>query len=387
VLDFATGEEKLLADGSAPRFTSTGHLVFARRPGTLMAAPFDLAELTVTDEPVEVLRGVRHPPDGAADFALSASGTLVYVPSGVSDATDSAVVWVDRNGRVLERAVSELVSNPRDPRLSPEGGRLLLTTERLGDGDLWAYDLAGRPPIPLAVAGDNRNAVWSPDGAQVAFSYVFSGTSNVHSTLANGSLLDPQPLRAEGLLGAPAVWSNAGELLLVGGRPGSPDIVATRTVPPGEIRDVVATEDLEFDPVLSPNGRWLAYASDRTGQPEVWVKGYPDGAPVRVSRTGGFEPAWSANGHELFYLQGSAMMAVAVEAEGEFSFGEPVQLFSEPFFTAPGPFVSSYDVARDGRFLMIQPQGGAGAEASHSSIVVVQNWTEELKQRVPTGAR
>jgi serine/threonine-protein kinase len=385
VLDLATGEQKRLIDGSAPKFTSTGHLVFARRPGTLMAAPFDLATLTVTGEPVEMLRGVRHPGDGAADFALSVTGTLVYVASAENAAVDSAVVWVDRNGRVLARAVGELVANPRDPRLSPEGGRLVLTTGRIGDGDLWAYDLAGRPPIPLAVVGDNRNAVWSPDGTEVTFSYVYNGTSNVHTMLADGSVLDPRPLRSGGLLGAPAFWSNAGELLLIGGRPGSPDIVETPAASAGEIRDVVVTEDLEFDAVLSPNGLWLAYVSDRTGEPEVWVKGYPEGAPVRVSRAGGFEPAWSADGHELFYLKGSAMMAVAVETESEFSFGAPVQLFSEPFFTAPGPFVKSYDVARDGRFLMIQPQSSTGVEASQSSVVVVQNWTEELKQRVPVG--
>ena len=307
------------------------------------------------------------------------------MPGGEEGAAGSALVWVDRNGRVVERALSELVDSPRSPRLSPDGRRLVLVTGPLTDGDLWTYDLGGRPPIPLAVVGNNTNPVWSPDGAQVAFSRFGGGTLNVYTTRADGSVLDPQPLRPDGLGAFPTVWSNAGELLLIRPRSGVPDIVVTPAARDGEVRDVVVTEDLEFDAALTSDARWLAYASTRTGLAEVWVKGYPDGVPVRVSRSGGFEPTWSADGRELFYLQGTSMMAVAVETAGEFSFGAPVQLFSEPYFTAPNPGSRSYDVARDGRFLMIQPPGGAQGATGLSSIVVVQNWTEELKQRVPTG--
>jgi len=135
---------------------------------------------------------------------------------------------------------------------------------------------------------------------------------------------------------------------------------------------------------LSPNGRWLAYASNRTGQIEVWVKGYPDGVPMRVSRNGGYEPRWALDGRELFYLQERSMMAVAVETDSEFSFSAPLELFTGPYLFDPTSRVASYDVARDGRFLMIQPQASAADTASQSSIVVVRNWTEELKQRVPT---
>ena len=74
----------------------------------------------------------------------------------------------------------------------------------------------------------------------------------------------------------------------------------------GEVRNVVASEFIEFDPALSSNGRWLAYVSNRTGQDEIWVQGYPDGVPVRVSSNGGYEPLWSADGRELFYRQGDA---------------------------------------------------------------------------------
>jgi hypothetical protein len=98
----------------------------------------------------------------------------------------------------------------------------------------------------------------------------------------------------------------------------------------------------------------------------------------------GYEPHWSANGDELFYRQGTSMMSVPVKTEGAFSFTAPVELFSGRYFTAPGLGARSYDVARDGRFLMIDPQGDASTSGGASSIVVVQNWTEELKRRVPS---
>jgi hypothetical protein len=384
VLDLDTGEQKIVVDGGQnPFYSATGHIVFARGT-TLMAAPFDVAELAVTGEPMAVLPGVRHPgPTSAADYSLSANGTLVYVPGGEEAEVGRTIVWVDRSGRA-ERALGDSVVNARDPRLSPDGTRLVLTTGQFNDGDVWVYDLGGRPPIPLSVVSDNRGAIWSPDSTEIAFARITGTAALLHTTRADGSVLDPQPLRPDGLGGLPAVWSDSGEFVFIVPRGGEPDIHATPAAAAGEIRDVVVTDDSEFDPALAPNGRFLAYVSNRTGAPEIWVKGYPDGVPVRVSRNGGYEPRWSANGEELFFLQGVAMMAVPVETDNEFSFGAPVQLFNEEYFTSVNPFVRSYDVARDGRFVMIELPGG-GDDAGPASIVVVENWTEELKQRVPTG--
>jgi eukaryotic-like serine/threonine-protein kinase len=182
----------------------------------------------------------------------------------------------------------------------------------------------------------------------------------------------------------PVIWSAAGELILERNA-GSPDIVAIPAAATGDVRPVVVSEYAEYDPALSPNGRWLAYVSDRTGGPEIWVQGYPDGVPVRVSRSGGFEPLWSHDGRELFYSQGNAIMAVRVETNDAFSFAAPVQLFMGRYFQFPGLEARTYDVARDGRFLMILP-GNENAAAAPASIVVVENFTEELKERVkPSG--
>jgi len=381
VLDLQTGEKKVLIEGGQnATFAPTGHVVFARGT-TLMAAPFSPAELALTGEPVAMLQGVRHPNAlTAADYAISASGTLVYVPGGDESGAGAAVVWVDRDGDVVGRAVPDLVETPRDPRLSPNGQRLLLTTGLLADGDLWVYDLRGRPPIPLAIANDNRFPAWSPDGRQVAFVTVISGPE-MFVLPSDGSELVPTRIGPEDLRGGPNDWSAAGEIFI--GNPGFPDIYVLPSATSDAVRPVVATQYAEYDPALSPDGRWLAYVSNRTGRNEIWVQGYPDGVPMRISPNSGYEPRWSADGTELFYLQGSSMMAVAVEAATEFSFSTPELLFGGQFFNVQDPAAHSYDVAADGRFLMIQPPGDAG-DAGSASIVVVQNWTEELERRLPS---
>jgi serine/threonine-protein kinase len=348
-----------------------------------MAVPFDLTMLAVTGEPVAVLEGVRHRSSGAPDFALSATGTLVYVTVPEEGTGGAALVWVDRNGVAAERALSDAVLNARDPRLSPDGRRLLLTTGPAGETEIWLYDLGNRPPTPLTREGNNLSGVWSPDGTQVAYAR-FSGTLSgaILTMRSDGSALEARQLHPGVLRGAPKHWSAADELLFID--PFQANIFAIPVATAGEIRDVVATEDAEYDPALSPNGRWLAYASNRTGDTEVWVKGYPDGRDMRVSRNGGYEPRWSLDGRELFYLQEGSMMVVAVETETEFSFGAPVELFTGPYFFDATSRFTSYDLARDGRFLMIQPEANADDAPSQASIVVVQNWTEELKRLVPT---
>ena len=228
VLDLDTGEEKTVVEAALhPAYVDTGHLVFVRGE-TLMAVPFKASELAVTGEPVALVQGIRLTSGGTPDYALSANGTLAYVRGAVEATSEQAVVWVDRTGKVTGRAVPDLIANPRDPRLSPDGKRLLLVTGPENDGDLWNYDLSGRPPIPLALPNDNQSPVWSPDGKQVAF--LSRPMNAAMMLLADGSERTPRPLRAQLLL-VPQVWSAAGELISVTGTPS--DIVATPAAPTG----------------------------------------------------------------------------------------------------------------------------------------------------------
>jgi serine/threonine-protein kinase len=374
-LNLETKLEKSLVDGASNMsYLDTGHLVFARGD-TLMAVPFNVPELALAGDPVSLVQGIRHPAGGAADYVISANGTLAYVPA--SDATEAtyAVVWVDRRGNVVERAVRDLVVNGRDPRLSPDGKHFLLVTGLLAAGDLWNYDLGGRPPLPLGPRNNNVSPVWNSAGREVAFT---TGTNEQVLTIpADGAVRSPQALSVSGM---PQAWLPNGELLFQWPM-GNPDILST-SVASGETRKIVASEYGEFHPDLSPSGRWLAYVSNRTGQNEIWVQGYPDGVPVRVSTNGGDEPLWSADGRELFYRRGQTMMVVAVGIKkDDFEFDPPQPLFSGPFAPTTGEFSRSYDVADDGRFVMLLP-ADANSTRTTASIIVVQNFIEELKQRV-----
>jgi serine/threonine-protein kinase len=376
VINLDTKQEKTLVDGASNMFyLDSGHLVFARGD-TLMAVPFDLSRLSIAGDPVALVQGIRHPAGGAADFVISANGTLAYVPASEATEATYAVVWVDRRGNVIERAVPDLVINGRDPRLSPDGKHLLLVTGLISDGTLWNYDLGGRPPLPLARANDYSSPVWDPTGREVAFT--IGPNSRVLTLPVDGAVRARQTLSVSGM---PQAWSAAGELL-VQWPMGNPDILATSAHGSGEARKILASEYGEFHPAISANGRWIAYVSNRTGQNEIWVQGYPDGAPVRVSSSGGDEPLWSSDGRELFYRQAQAMMVVAGSIKGnDFSFGPPQQLFTGPFASAAGEVARSYDVSRDGRFLMLQPADSKSTRTT-ASIIVVQNFIEELKRRV-----
>jgi Tol biopolymer transport system component len=384
LLDLESGEERVLVEnGKNPFYSPSGHLVFARG-STLMAMPLDLETMTVSGDPVALFDGIRYPGGGTAtDFAVSASGTLVYIRGTMNDTLLGELDWVDRDGRVVAPVLSDTIENPRDPRLSPDGTRLAVTTGSFSDGDVWIYDLAGRPPIPLAIEGFNRLPVWSPDGADVAFASNQTGLYSVYMLPADGSVLDlGTALPDSGPMG-PMDWLDDNTLLATA-TTGNGDVVAMNLDEKSGWRDIVATPDTEIDPAVSPNGRWLAYSSTRTGAAEIWVRAYPDGVPVRVSRNGGIEPRWSRDGKELFFRQGTTMYAVKVKSDSEFTFEPATALFSGGYFLDSNLFVRSYDVAADGRFLMIQPsadsQNGQGSE----SIVVVQNFDEELKARVPT---
>jgi eukaryotic-like serine/threonine-protein kinase len=387
----STGQRTILVKGGSDAHYVAGRLVFALGDG-LFGVAFAAERLQVSGGAVPLVQGVmRAAADttGAANYAVASDGTLVYF-SGTNTRSGWSLIWADRSGHVVGNAVSEQIENARDPRLSPNGERVALTRGPFTSGDIWVYDLGGRPPIPLAEEGDDTHPVWSPDGTRIAFATVLrsgGARADVYTVPADGSARDPVPLHADGLAVLPAAWSAQGELILA--RPivdGNWDIVATSAEREGDVRGVVATPDDEFDPALSPDGRWLAYVSDRTGQTEIWVKRYPDGVPVRVSRDGGQEPVWSRDGKELFFqrAQGTfVMMSVAAQTtEEKFAFDPAVELFSGQYVFYPGPAQSSYAVAPDGRFLLISPLSSNDLVAT-SKIVVVQNWVEELKRKVP----
>ena len=382
VLNLETGDQTvLIRGGSFPRYSASGHIVYGVA-GTLRAVGFDLDRLDVTTNPVPVLDGVITRATGAANFALSSDGSLVYVTGARgTGGVGVRLVWVNRDGRQVEPIADDPLEAPRNLSLSPDGRRLALTIGPTNAGDLWVYDLEGRPPTPLTFESHNVFPVWRPDGTRVAFASDRAGVTNLFSMPADGSTLDPEPLLTSPNFQAPASWSSDGrELIFVEERPETGlDILALPIGGEGAPRVVLGTEYNERSPALSPDGRWLAYRSNVTGRPEIWVLPYPGpGAPIRISPNLGVEPVWSRDGRELFYLEGNRMMAVAVEAEPEFRFQPPEELFEGGFVTFSG-----YDVAPDGRFAMIQSPAATGGADALPEVVFVLNWFEELQRLVP----
>jgi Tol biopolymer transport system component len=349
------------------------------RGTTLMAVSFDMDRLSVIGDALPVLEGIS-----LDDWAVSRTGTLAYIPSG--GATPFAtLVWMNREGRVLGSALSQPIENPMFPRLSPDGARLALISGASGSA-LSIHDLDGRPPLPLFQQGVNSDPVWSPDGRYVAFASGESGRRSVYWMPSDGSAQEPQQVDSGVAIANPDAWLADGQLLLTARVPGAEWDIRVAPVASGPPRDVVATKDFEKDATPSPDGRWFAYESNRSGRPEIWGRALSGGAAVRLSENGGKAPVWSRDGRELFYIQDDKLMAIAVTPGREgLAFKTAVELFALPrvlFGEGLDGSSRSYDVAPDGRFLVIQPT--PLTDPAPASIVVVQNWVEELKRLVPT---
>jgi serine/threonine protein kinase len=385
VQSIRTGDRRNLGlQGSSPRYLSSGHLIYAQL-GALMAVPFDVQRLEVTGTPVPVVQGlVQSSAYGDAQYAVSAHGTLVYVPGGI-DAGEKALVWVDRQG--VEQAVAAPARPYRYPKLSPDGQRVAVTIEE-SESHIWLYDLSRNTLTRLTFGGSpNLMGAWMPDGMRIVFGSNVAGTFNIFWQPADGSG-PAERLGGSENITVPCTLSPDGQAIsYVEVRPDTGyGIGVLRLSDSGpEMQSFLRPRFTEGAPVFSPDGRWLAYVSDESGRIEVYVQPYPGhGGKWQISTEGGTEPVWNPNGRELFYRSGDKMMVVEVTTQGAFSAGRPQMLFEATYQHTPGTF-PNYDVAPDGqRFLMLK---ASEQEQAAAQINVVQNWFEELKQRVPTGTK
>ena len=349
-----------------------GYVLFMR-DRALMAQRFDSERLESIGEATLVadqVGSIATPTGLSGHFSASTNGTLSYRAGGTTSGTP---VWVDRNGRELSPVTAAALPQPAFPRLSPDGRRLALVVA----GDVWVYDLEGRPPIKLTFDGDHYSPLWTPDGRRLV--YEAGSSSPLLSLPADGSGGAAQPMGPPGHF-HPHGWSHDGrEMLAVHlDQPKTGiDIVKFASSEAGDPQAVLRTQAVEGDQgaAFSPDGRWLAYTSNVTGSREIWVQPYPGpGAPIRVSPNGGTEPLWAKDGRELFYFEGPKLMSVTVEAKSAFNFSPAALLFESQHLRANQP--PSYDVSGDGRFLMIK-----SAESQlNPPITVILNWEAGLKK-------
>ncbi len=374
VLSLETGERRVLIEGGMhARYASSGHLVYARA-GALSAVPFDLQRLEVTGTPVRILDGIATSPyDGAAGFAVSQAGSLVYVPGGVLK-LHSTLQWVDRQGR------AQLITDRRDdyhpqPRLSPDGLRLAVVLIRASN-EIWILDFARDAFSRLAVGGDNNIPVWTPDGTRLIYNSNRTGVHNLYWQSADGSGSAEQ-LTTNANEQGPSSWSPDGKILTFNQHDPATGWDIWMLPIDGDRTPRPFLHE-RFDESLgkfSPDGRWLAYVSNETGRDEVYVRPYPGpGGKWQISNDGGSNPAWVRNGRELFYSSGDKLMSVGVTTGATFNVTKPRLLASQWHY-------ESYDVSPDGqRFVVVSK--GPGSQASQINLVL--NWTEELKRKVPT---
>jgi eukaryotic-like serine/threonine-protein kinase len=382
-VDLASGRRHVvLTEASYGRYASTGHLLYWTSPTpTLMAAPFDAAKAEMTGPGVPVLQGLGSTMIwGSACFDVSGNGTLIY-RSGGSVAASNAVVMVDRKGAVTSLVESR--SSWTQPRFSPDGGRVLVRKAATPNCDLWVFDRERRTLTRQTVENDNHDGLWTPDGRRVTFHS--SGVAKPLGLVwkpADGS--GP----AEPLLNDtrfhPGSWSADGRFLALSlDDPATgPDIWVLSMDGPREAKPFLRTPFRDEYPAFSPDGRYLAYTSNESGRPEVYVQAYPGpGGRWQISSAGGTGALWSRDGSELFYSNGRTMMAVAVTTKPVFSASAPAELFTGNFAWGR---VGNYDIAPDGKhFVMVQ----AAMDEAAPEMRVVVNWFEELTRLVRPGKR
>jgi hypothetical protein len=382
VQSLETGERRILEKAAGfARYVPTGHLIY-RRSEALVAVPFDLERLDVTGQEVPLgsddIAAVGDRPLSILDF--SHEGTLVYLPQGTGI---SELVWVDRQGDIEPLNLGS-ASEYRSPRLSPDGRHLAVRRASEEQRDIWVYDLGGgEQPVRLTHGGDNRFQIWTPDGKSVVFDMLLPAETKIMRTSADGTMLEPE------LLQSVEMMSVLGRTLLGSISPDGKelfyslrlDIWVLSLEEGGTPRTWLDSQFQEVQPMISRDGNLIAYVSDRSGRYEVWVRSYPDpesARPIQVSDNGGIEPVWSADGRELFYLEGDTLKAVSVERSPALRFGKPQVVFRGPIRSEGVPW-ATYDVAPDDRFIIRMDPTDASTH-----LVVVENWFDELKRLVPT---
>ncbi len=384
VADLRAGTQKTLIDGAVQAwYLPTGHLLYLRPDGVALAAPFDLERLEVSGAAVPVLDGVLVGP-GFGHLAWSASGSLIYL-RGAAAATDFAVLRVGRDG-ITEPYDSSWYGRFNSLALSPDGRQLAVGSGGSTGGlNIWIKQLDRGPFTRLSFGGQDRRPVWSPDGKLVAFVRDTGGSGIVVARPADGGGPDRRVVRIDRQI-QEVEWSRDGKWIVVrtdNSTSGVGDLVGIRTDGDSTPVPLVASAFTELHPAVSPDGRWLAYASNESGTNEVYVRPFPNTTDGRwqVSNAGGSGPRWSRDGSELYFLDaGSRLIAAQVVRGAAF-----VATSSRPLFDASAflldPFHQSYDVTRDGHFVFASPRQLATSERA-PRMVRVDNWFRDVEARL-----
>lgn len=375
----AVGERTVLIEsGFDAQYASTGHLVFAKE-GTLLAVPFDAAHLKITGPEVTLVEDVAtRAIDLNGAYRVSKSGTLVFLSRPSQDGR--RLVWVDRKG-----AETQIPVEARDfgsPSVSPDGKWMAYAVNDGRRRDLYTYEFStGRIS---AITSDGRSGlpIFTPDSQALTYASTRDGISALFVQSFGGT---PEHQVSSDSRLVPGSWSPNGQVLTYWAGASTRSVVADHMFSidvkgDRKPKPLLHGPNGQRHPSISPDGRWIAYTAE-TPRTEVFVSNYPELTLRRqVSIDGGREPKWSRDGGEIVYRSFRGMFAVPIDTTRGFSPGTPHELFKGDYVVGARELGLDYDLAHDGRFVMIKPS----ADELRPGFRVVLNWVAELARRVPT---
>jgi serine/threonine-protein kinase len=386
LLEIETGEiREIVPSGNQPWYVSTGHIIYGHGDQALMAVSFDVETLEVTGTPVTLLPNLNVYGGGASQFAVSETGTLIYDAGSDSGGGGNAstLVQVDMEG--VEQPLPLSPGALDVPRYSPDGGKIAYE-----DGaEIRIYDVV-TGASPQFTASGGAYPVWSESGNDLYY------TSSAPPD-GSGGWSRPSDFSEEGeqvyALSSFSLISDVSSgdsILLVRATQGetSRDLLLFREGP-GSLtpENYLTAEWNEGNPEISPDGRWVAYQSDESGEPRIYVHSFPSISGQRSVSPGlGTDPVWSPDGQKIYYRSGSQFLSVDVTTDPVFEVSAPGLLFENVGYTRiqSQGWVRNWDLHPDGdRFIMVRSEGGAGGGgATLNAVYVVVNWFEELRARM-----
>jgi Tol biopolymer transport system component len=377
-----------LVPGSGAQYLGSEHIVFAfEHTGSLWVAPFDRKRLTMTGPPAPMLEGILISDHWIPNIAVGASGSLAYAKgTATSQYSPRRLVWVDSTGR--EEPVDAPVGAWWWPEISPDGKRLGLHKMDPVNMDAWIYELDHGPlrQMTLHPAQDGY-PLWSRDGTRIAFWSRQGGVaSNLYLRSADLTGDDEQLTNSPNAQ-APFSWTRDNRLVFQEFSPDTRTDIGVVSIDGTRTPTLIIREPFdEGRPSISPDGAWIAYQANDSGRFEVYVQPFPElGERHRVSTEGGASPLWHPNGRELVYRKDRMMISVPITTTARiFGYGNPRTVF-ERSYVMEGSDVGggrNYALAPDGRFLMMKEEKGLEGGSGPTEIVVILNWTEEVKRRL-----
>jgi len=381
LMDAATLERTPLDVPASRGFYIPGYLILVNSAGELSAVEFDPARGEVRGDPVALLGGLGDDIQQRPQVTVSQTGTLVYLDG--EETTDRIVIQVDRRG--AEQEVVATSGQYRWPRTSPDGTRILMILGGLREGaQVVVFDRRTGATTPLTFAGSNQRASWSPDGQRIAFSSARDSVTDVWVVAADGSEPARPVARGKDVQQQTATsWSPDGRWIIIDGladdgpNAGADDLYALAVGGDSALRPLVATPANEQTGEVSPDGQWIAYVSDDTGQPNVYVQPYlRQGGRTLVSLGAAIEPVW-ASATELIYSSIATDSVIAARLTFGASVGiARTALFPRGRYSRGSTSWREFDVSRDGQTFVFTR---SVEQQRPREPVVVVNWSQEIR--------